>query len=227
MRGKMDCHDYIKLAEDYIKKRLKDTSHDYYHTLRVRRIARRLSEGLPADFCVVELCVILHDIAREEEDRDETGKIDHAELGAREAEELLLKWGASRELAARVKECIRRHRFKRGLEPRTLEEKIVYDADKIDVLGAIGIARSFMIAGRYGQNVWEVDFDLEEYVRKNIVNGRIKDIRRHSPLKEYLIKFVKIPERLYTKKGKELARERLKLMEEFFDEFVREVRGEA
>jgi uncharacterized protein len=103
---------------------------------------------------------------------------------------------------------------------------ILFDSDKLDVIGATGIARTFMLAGQFGQRL-TIDEPLNEYINVNTVrNGRIKDVSKHTPFIEYELKFKKIPEKLYTNKAKEIGEERLTFMEEYFNKLKSEMQGD-
>ena len=197
----------------------------FSHIKRVCNLCLYLAKyGKGVNLTVLKLAALLHDIARVEEDLDESGNIDHAVLGAQEAEKILRRYGFSTDIIEAVKHCIETHRYRSNRKPQTIEAKILSDADKLDVIGAVGIARSFMIAGKYGQQIFK-DVSIKEYIKENIAeNGRIKDIRKHAPNIEFELKLKKIPLKLYTKKAKEIARKRLKFMEKFFKELEEEIK---
>ncbi len=180
------------------------------------------------DLDVLEAAVLLHDIARAKEDSDNSGNIDHAILGSVMAERILRENEYPEEKIKKVVQCIARHRFRSGNEPNTIEAKILFDADKLDILGAIGIARLFMVAGEYSEKTY-ADIPLKVYVKENLVggkpNGRIKDTSKHSPNLEFSTKLVYIPEKLYTSKAKEIASERLEYMKTFFLKLKEEIDG--
>ncbi len=223
----MNKEEIIRKVEEIVKNKLSDRSHDFEHTKRVYNIALKLAKHYrQVDLFVLKLAALLHDIAREDEDKDKTGKIDHALLGADIARKILAELGAEKEIIEKVAHAIETHRFKANRKPETIEAKLLFDADKIDVLGAVGIARAFMTAGKYGQNPWELDFDLKAYVKENMPNGRIKDISKHSPYKEFLIKLAKVPGRMQTEVGRKVAEKRLEFMREFFERFKKEIKGE-
>ena len=168
---------------------------------------------------------MLHDIARVEESKDKTGELDHAILGSEIAEDILRKLQYEEEKIQRIKHCIMAHRFRTGNEPTTIEAKILFDSDKLDAIGAIGIARTFMLSGQFGQRLI-VKEPLNEYIESNTVeNGRLKDVSKHTPFIEYEVKLKKIPDKLYTKKAKEIGKERLKFMEEYFNRLQMEIEG--
>ena len=97
------------------------------------------------------------------------------------------------------------------------------------MLGAIGVARSFMMAGQYGQRPYS-GMSIEDYLKNNVVgekaDGRIKDISKHAPNLEFELKFRHIPRRMYTQKAREMAKERLQFMENFFKRLKIEMKGE-
>ena len=177
------------------------------------------------DLEVLIPAALLHDIARVEESEDKTGKIDHAVLGSEIAEGILENLEYEQEEIDKIKHCIVTHRFRTGNEPKTIEAKILFDSDKLDVIGASGIARTFMLAGQFGQRL-TVNEPLDDYLNGNTVeNGRIKDVSKHTPFIEYEVKFKKIPDKLYTKKAKEIGKRRLEFMKEYFSRLTLEIEG--
>ncbi len=165
-----------------------------------------------------ELSSSSHDIAKVKEMEDRSGEADHFILGAEMAGHILHKLGFDTDKIEKIKHCISTHRFWSGREPKLIEAKILFDADKLDVLGAVGIARLYMIVGKYKQKIFS-DALIEEYIKENITdNGRIKDGLKHSPNIEYELKLKKIPDRLFTEKAREITIDRLEYMESFFNE---------
>jgi len=214
---------------EIVAKELSHSHHDMEHVERVFNLCMHLAEyETKVDLDVLKTAALLHDIARVREFEDRKGVTDHATLGAVMAGEILTKLDYSEEKIAQIKHCIAVHRYRRNRKPETVEAKILFDADKLDALGAVGIARSFMIAGQYGQRIYS-DVPIEEYLMDNVVGGkaeiRLKDISKHSPNLEFELKFKHIPERLYTGKAKEIAVERLVFMQGFFDRLKAEVEG--
>jgi len=207
-----------------------DPSHDFLHVMRVYNLCLKIAKyEQNVDLEVLKLAALLHDIARSKEDFDETGKIRHEMEGAKMAEEILTKFNFSKEKIKKIKECIISHRFRGNDEPKTIEAKILFDADKLDVIGATGIARTFISVGMYKQKIHR-DVDINEYVKENLEggrkNGRIINLRKHSPNLEFETKFKYIPEKLYTKIGKELGLERIEYMKKFFERLKKEINGE-
>ena len=193
--------------------------HDWDHTLRVRNNARELLLELPeADALVVDTAVLLHDIGRPQEVASE-GKLCHAQLGAKMARDILLSIGVEdTAFIAHVCDCIRTHRYRARqpeLKPATLEAQIVYDADKLDSLGAVGLARSFHFASRIGariHNTAEEALASESYSRED------------TAYREYLVKLRYLKEKLLTSPGRARAEILRRFMDDFFAEMNRECR---
>ncbi|KYK36254.1 MAG: phosphohydrolase [Theionarchaea archaeon DG-70-1] len=216
--------------KEIVEKELSCSAHDMDHVLRVYHLCLHLAEGEPdIDTDCLKAAALLHDIARVKEDTDTTGEIDHALLGVQMADKILEDLHYPPEKRELINHCIRTHRFRSTVNPQTKEAKILFDADKLDVLGAVGVARCFMVAGRYNETLY-VDTPLDEYVKENLVtktfHGRIKDISKHAPNIEFETKFKHIPDMLYTKKARKMAEERLKFMTQFFERLQKEIKGE-
>jgi len=221
---------YLKLLEIVEKELSGDSSHTVDHIQRVWRTAMQIAaEEKDVDMEVLKPAVLLHDIAKIKEDLDKSGKTDHALLGAEIAGEILKQMQYPTATIRKVQRCIQTHRFRSEREPVSIEAKILFDADKIDVLGAIGVARSFMIAGEHHERLYSFT-PLKEYIADNLVDGkpsgRIKDILKHAPNLEFETKDIKIPAKLYTAKGRTMAKEKIKYMAEFFARLRSEIVGE-
>ncbi|NMM62427.1 HD domain-containing protein [Clostridium sp. P21] len=212
----------LKIVQD----KLTCSAHNLDHVFRVYKLCLLLAKyEEDVDLEILIPSALLHDIARVEESQDKTGKIDHAILGSVIAENILRNLEYEEEKIEKIKHCIITHRFRTGNEPNSIEAKILFDSDKLDVIGASGIARTFMLAGQFGQRL-TVNDPLNDYLKSNTVeNGRLKDVSKHTPFIEYEVKFKKIPDKLYTKKAKEIGKERLNFMKEYFDRLKLEIDG--
>lgn len=191
--------------------------HDFDHTVRVLHNARLLCkmEGL-ADGFAVELAALLHDIARPEE-LAANGKICHAQLGDAKSKALLKEAGCDdAELVETVALCVRRHRFRGKDQPVSHEERIVYDADKLDSIGAVGIGRAFHFAGRIGARLHNSEAEATSSSAYS---------REDSAYREYLVKLRHVPERMLTDSGRRLAVSRAAFMKLFFDTVEEEISG--
>lgn len=211
---------------DIVQDKLTCSAHSLDHVFRVYNLCLVIAKyEKDVDLEILIPAALLHDIARVEESQDKTGKIDHAVLGSAIAEDILRNLEYEEDKIEKIKHCIIAHRFRTGNEPNSIEAKILFDSDKLDVIGASGIARVFMLAGQFGQRL-TTDEPLNDYLKSNTVeNGRLKDVSKHTPLIEYEVKLKKIPDKLYTEKAKEIGQERLNFMEKYFDRLKLELDG--
>ena len=222
----MNMEEKHKKIIEIVEQKLTCSAHNLDHIFRVYNLCLLLAKHQKGvDLEILIPSALLHDIARVEESQDKTGEIDHAVLGGVIAEDILRKLEYEEEEIEKIKHCIITHRFRTGNEPNTIEAKILFDSDKLDVIGASGIARTFMLAGQFGQRLIANE-SLDEYLKCNTVeNGRLKDVSKHTPFIEYEVKFKKIPDKLYTEKAKEIGKERLKFMDEYFTRLKLEIDG--
>ena len=184
-----------------------DGCHDFDHTLRVVRNAMRLCDELPAaDRELVRFAALLHDVARADEDRDRGG-CDHAERGAAMVPGLLAPFGFPPEWIERAAQAVRTHRYRDDRRPASLEAEIVYDADKLDSLGATGIGRAFLFAGRQNARL---------HNRRETALAAPAYSREDTAYREYLVKLSKLPDAVITAPARRIARERADFMERFF-----------
>jgi uncharacterized protein len=220
----------LQKIREIVKEELSSSHHDIEHIERVYSLCLHLAKyESNVDLETLKTAALLHDIARFKEFQDKTGTIEHAALGAEMAEDVLEKLGYSKEKIEQVKHCIIVHRYRRDRKPMTMEAMILFDADKLDALGAVGVARAFMMAGHYNQRIYS-NVSIEEYLKDNIVDGRpeggLKDVSKHTPNIEYELKLKHIPKRLYTQRAKAISKERLLFMESFFERLKTEISGE-
>lgn len=197
--------------------------HDWTHTERVRKLALAIGKKEKADLKIIEIVALLHDISRKEEMKKK-GIFCHAEKGAKEARKILKKYQLNETMISSIAHCIQTHRYRGGNIPQTLEAKILYDADKMDSIGAIGVARDFLFAGNAGSgNLYTGN---EKCLVKLVKNG--KDFgftREDSAILEYEIKLRHIKNKMLTQEGKRIAKDRDEYMQEFFQRFWQEVKG--
>jgi uncharacterized protein len=188
--------------------------HDKSHVERVYNLALRIAQKEDADLEVIKAAVLLHDIARAMEDE---GKIeDHALESAKMATKILEEVDFPKKKAARVISCIETHRFKKGLQPQSLEAKILQDADRLDIIGAIGIARVFARSGWSNLPIYNPEIPPKgEYDGKSFT--AINHIHE---------KILKVKDSVNTKTAKEIAKERHRFVEQFLKRFLKEWNGE-
>lgn len=209
-----------------VEDKLTCSAHNLDHVFRVYKLCLLIAKHeKDVDLEILIPSALLHDIARVEESKDKSGKVDHAILGSEIAESILRKLEYEEEKIQKIKHCIIAHRFRTGNEPNSIEAKILFDSDKLDAIGAAGIARTFILAGQFGQRLI-ADERLDDYLESNTVeNGRLKDVSKHTPFIEYEVKFKKIVDKLYTDKAREIGKERLMFMEEYFNRLKLEIEG--
>lgn len=206
---KLNCPGDIRFICAEAEKRLaaSESSHDLDHTVRVLHNCESLLEEYPqADPDAVRLAAVLHDIARPEEDAG-CGKCCHAELSAVYAEKILLDAGVPPEIAMIAANAIKRHRFRKGDAPDSIEAKILYDADKLDSLGAVGLGRAFLFAGHCNARLHNSEAEALAAPPYSTED---------TAFREYLVKLRFVPEKMFTATGKKIAVRRLQFMKEFF-----------
>lgn len=193
------------------------SGHDFDHILRVTHLARRIGEAEGADLRVIVTAALLHDIGESE------GRTAHHMRSAELAREILCAQPAP--FVDAVAHAIESHRFRADPAPNTLEAQVVYDADKLDAIGAIGVARVFAYAGERGTPLWrrpwrDIAADDGDAVSQPKALGA-----EYTPVHEFVYKLDRIPERLYTPTARALAAERLTFMRAFFDRLDAEIQN--
>jgi uncharacterized protein len=190
-------------------------SHAWDHTLRVYGLCMHIGQAESADMEVMKVCALLHDVGRSFQDASR-GSICHAEKGAEMAKALLENYPLSAERKSNIIHCVRSHRFRGNCEPGTLESKVLYDADKLDSIGAIGVARAFQFAGEVGARLHNPSVHPEctrAYSEED------------TGYREFRLKLFSIKDRMYTEEGRRMAKERHEFMVMFFKRFLEEYDG--
>jgi uncharacterized protein len=193
-----------------------DAVHDFDHVLRVLALAERIGQVEGADAEIVRTAVLLHDVGRAWASAE---GIDHAAVGADQAREILAGQPSTKVEA--VVHAIAAHRFRTSPEPETLEARVVFDADKLDAIGAIGVARVFAYGGAHGQRLWA---PIEE-VDAARWQAEGDDHEKHTPVHEFVVKLSKLKGQLFTEAGRAIAKERHAYMTAFYARLEAEVRG--
>lgn len=194
----------------------KGGSHAFDHTQRVLNLALRLAKKeKDVDLDVLKTAAILHDICRKKEDEGEVEC--HAEGGCKLAEEILKETDFSDEKIKEILHAIRVHRHSKGLKAENKEAEILQDADRLDALGAITIARMFSTGGKMDRPLHNPQLSL-----KNHIPGKYSS----TTINGFYQKIFKIkPESFNTKEAKKIAKERYKYVKEFVDRFLKEWDG--
>ncbi len=195
-----------------------DSVHDFDHILRVVNLAERIARQEGADVLIVRAAALLHDLGRAESQAQE---LNHAAVAAERAGQLLSEWGASPDWIHAVQHAIAAHRFRSLPDPQSLEAQVVFDADKLDAIGAIGIARAFAYGGAHQQRLWASRDGI------NVAEWEMKgDDSEHTPVHEFIVKLSRIKDRLTTRSGRAIAEERHNYMQDFYQRLDAEVQGE-
>jgi uncharacterized protein len=187
--------------------------------LRVYHLAEHIGAQEGADMEIVRAAALLHDVD-DSSSGDEEARLEHHEASAAYAGRILTEEGWPEARIKEVQECIRTHRFRAGLAPQTLEAKVLYDADKLDAIGAIGAARSLAFTVIDGQPLFA---EPSETFRETL---KIKEGEAYTAYHEFLFKLSKIKDKMNTPTGKALAEARHRYLEGFFEQLRAEVRGE-
>lgn len=208
----MNRADYEKI-EGYMLRCMDDSAHDRQHIYRVLFTALDLAQyEKDVDTDILIAACLLHDIGRKEQFEDPA--LCHAQVGAEKAKAFLLENGFGDAFAARVADCVRKHRFRSAAPPEKIEEKILFDADKLDVAGLMGIARSLLYEGKNGTPMYSVSDDLE------VLDGTGNE--PPSFFKEYNFKLKNIYGGFYTERARSLAKERKAAAQAFYDALLNE-----
>ena len=188
--------------------------HDWEHTQRVIHNAELLmKDESDIDRDIVRISALMHDIARADEIAIK-GKECHAKRGAEITDKILKLENVSDKTREKIVSCVGKHRYRSDNEPVTIEEKIVYDADKLDSVGAVGIGRAFLFAGRNGAKLHNTEDEA--------LNSKSYS-EEDTAYREYLVKLRHIPEKMKTEAGRKIAEERVKYMKNFFEKLEEEV----
>lgn len=206
-----------------------DAAHDMNHVIRVYNLALTITKNEDdVDMDVLQAAILLHDIGGHKEMNDPSGKTDHAIESAKMAAPILKNLNFTEKQIKHIQSCIISHRYKTENKPETIEAKILFDADKLDSIGAIGIARSFCWVGKNNANIYK-KVDIDEYIKENMnskMNGRIQDKTKHSPQIEFAVKSKFLIDKLFTETAKEICRERIIFFENFLKRLEQEINGE-
>jgi uncharacterized protein len=207
--------DIRSVAQSYFED-VTSPAHDWHHVQRVEALAETLLEEYDdADEGIVRPAVLCHDIGRARETRGDID--DHAEWGAMETRRLLEARGISPSRVDAICHAIRVHRYSNDHEPESLEAEILCDADNLDALGAVGVARCFSYGGDHGSPIHDPEILPED-------DETTAGVTQYN---HFYKKILELPERMYTDVGHTLADDRREYVEGFLDRFDREVTGEC
>lgn len=209
MKTIQKCKDLVKEIYEQF-----DASHDWQHIERVWKNAMEILQDEPeADKYTVQLAVLLHDVSDPKYSGNE---------GKKKEEEVLNTLELSDSQKVQIKSIIQSVSFNGGneQEARTIEEKIVRDADRLDAIGAIGIARTFAYGGAKGRKL----YDLEEEARTSMTEEEYRS-KETASVTHFYEKLLLLKDLMTTRKGKQLAEERHSFMVSFLQQLMKEVNG--
>ena len=211
----MEKDKVLKEVKKIVREKLQAefTGHDYWHCKRVVDLALKIGKKEKADLWVLKLAGWLHDIDVK------NGRDNHHLKSAIVAAKILGKLKVDKKTINKVQECIKSHSY-RGAKTnpaRTIEAKIISDADKLDVMGAVGIARVCSFAGHFGRPLHDskLKFEPEKYTQQG----------SKTAIGAYYEKIFFLPKVLYTKTAKEMGKKRLEFSKEFVKRFLDEWEG--
>jgi uncharacterized protein len=190
----------------------KDPAHDFSHALRVCRNARLIGEKEGADMQVVTLAALLHDAGSGTKHRKRSAESEARKLAI--VEELLKTRKLPEDVIKRVLYAVEVHSFSKGIEPATLEAKVLQDADRLDAIGAIGIARVFLTGGVLGRDLYNPE---DPFCRE-----REPDDGRWN-LDHFYRKLLKLEEGMHTETGKRLAQRRGTVLRRYLADLEEEI----
>lgn len=195
--------------------RTADPAHDFGHVRRVAASARHIAEAEGADRDVVVPAALLHELFSYPKDYPESPH--SGEVCAERAAVVLFQEGYREDLVALICECIRIHPFSGGIVPETKEAKVLQDADRLDALGSIGIARCFAVGSTLGLPFYDPD---DPFCRR-----REPEDKKWT-LDHFYRKLLRLPGTMHTETARTMARERTAFIELFLAQLEREVGGQ-
>lgn len=206
--------DTYAVVENYMLSCMRDSAHDKEHIYRVLFNALEIAKAEnEVDYDILICSCLLHDIGRKEQ--YENAAVCHAVVGGEKAYAFLLEQGFDAFFAEQVKLCIQSHRYRQNRQPQSIEAKILFDADKLDAVGATGIARTLLYQGIVGEPLYTHLSD------GTISNGAQDDLP--SFFREYKFKLEKLYDCFCTKRAAEIAEERKSAAASFYCNLLNEI----
>lgn len=217
----MTKKEIIRKTRDHIKQlhEKEGTGHDWFHIERVVRNAKKIAKQEGGDLFVIELAALLHDIA--------DWKFHGGDFlaGSRKTKAWLKELKVKEDIISQVTDIVRDVSFRGGTNKakmKTLEGKIVQDADRLDAMGAIGVARTFAYGGYRGREIYNPKTKPRSY--KYYANLK-KGMKSGTTINHFYEKLLLLKNKMNTKTGRKMAEERHKFMEQFLKQFYKEWNG--
>lgn len=211
----MDKKLLIENTKCFVKEKLygEGSGHDWFHIERVYNLAKFIGEKENADLFIVEMTALLHDI-------DDWKFSEGTDINTTVTENFLSSINVSKDDINKIISIIKTMSFKGGVVDSTqssIEGKVVQDADRLDAIGAIGIARTFAYGGSKGRQIYDPSLSPIQFTSLE----QVKNEENHT-INHFYEKLLKLKDLMNTDTGKELAEKRHKFMESFLDEFYSE-----
>ncbi len=218
LKMKLSKQKIIKATEEFVKKTMAgDPGHDWSHVERVRQLALYIAKREKADQLTVELAALLHDVADFKFHKGDD------KIGGRVASKWLRKFDLDASLINEIESIVNEVSFKGAkvkYKMKTLEGKVVQDADKLDAIGAIGVARAFSFGGKFDRALYLPN-------KKPVFHTSFAQYKKlnASTINHFYEKLLLLKDRMHTKTAKQLAIRRHKFMESYLKEFLSEWKG--
>lgn len=193
-----------------------DSAHDWQHVVRVRRTALTLAEAAGANVVVCELAALLHELFNHPKGHPDSKF--SGEVCAEHARILLASHGVDASVIELVRYAIAVHPFSLGIDPMTLEAKVLQDADRLDAIGAIGVARCFATCSSMGRPFYEPD---DPWCERREPDDKLWGVDHFEK------KLLRLEGAFHTERARELARSRTEFMRAYLEQLARELRGEG
>jgi uncharacterized protein len=211
----------LQKTREFVQKTLESAegSHDWFHTYRVWKSAKQIAETEDVDLFVVELGALLHDIA------DSKFYNGDEEIGPRTAGNFLRSCGLEEHIISHVENIIANISFKGGRHEQkftSVELDVIQDADRLDAIGAIGIARTFAYGGHKNREIYNPEIEPNLHMTRDEYKNSTAPSINH-----FYEKLLLLRDRMNTKTGKKLANHRHLFMEQFLNQFYAEWNGEV
>ncbi len=189
-----------------------DSAHDFEHVMRVYKNAQKICTLENANEKLILSAALLHDIVSYPKS-DKRSKLSSIQ-SAKKSEQILKKYDFSKEEISIISDAIRDHSFSQNTTPRTLEGKILQDADRLDALGAIGIARVFATGGSLKRPFYNID---DPFCKARTPDDKIWTVDH------FFQKLLKLGSLMNTKSGKAEAKKRTSILKEFLKQLKQEI----
>jgi len=216
----------MKTSHHHLKEQLRtiilaematDPAHDIAHLDRVWANAQKISAGEDeGDLRLLLAAAYLHDMVNVPKNSPDRGKA--SRMAANASQPILTRLGFSAPDQESVHHIITAHSYSGGVPPETIEAKILRDADRLDALGAIGVARSFAVAGGLGLAIYDAD---DPFAQHRTLNDKL------FALEHWRVKLLGLGEGLLCKTARKMAQERLEFMQCYLNQLSKEIGAEV